>query len=371
MEQPTQNNSVSQPETIPNSTSDSTQTTKKANQKTVFDTKIEFLKGVGGLRAEVLQKELNIRTFGDLLMHLPFRYEDRTQFQQISLISEEDAAVQLKGRLRNINLWGEGKKKRLEATLEDQSGEIKLVWFRGAGWVAKKLKEGNEYIVYGRPSLYGRNFSIAHPEIELHIPLEKEKSYFQPVYHTSEKMKAKGLDSRGISNLMQTLIRQVHKEIEETLSPSIIEKQDLLDRRRAIVHIHFPKNIEWLELARKRLKFEELFFIQLQLLQLKLVRTDKNQGLIFEKTPTLTKFYKEHLPFDLTNAQKRVVKEIHDDLQSGSQMNRLLQGDVGSGKTIVSFLIMLMGIDYEAQSCLNGSYRNFGSTALCRSKGIL
>ncbi|WP_338813508.1 ATP-dependent DNA helicase RecG [Bernardetia sp. Wsw4-3y2] len=330
----------------------STQNSKKAVEKTVFDTKIEFLKGVGGLRAEVLQKELNIRTFGDLLMHLPFRYEDRTQFQKIGFISEEDTAVQLKGRLRNINLWGEGKKKRLEAVLEDSSGEVKLVWFRGAGWVAKKLKDGQEYIVYGRPNMYGRNFSIAHPEIDLHIPLEKEKSYFQPVYHTSEKMKAKGMDSRGISNLMQTLIRQVHKEIEETLPPSIIEKQDLLDRRRAIVHIHFPKNTEWLEMARKRLKFEELFFIQLQLLQLKLVRTDKNQGLIFEKTPTLTKFYKEHLPFELTGAQKRVIKEIHQDVQSGSQMNRLLQGDVGSGKTIVSFLIMLMGIDYEAQSCL-------------------
>jgi ATP-dependent DNA helicase RecG len=325
---------------------------EKIVEKTVFDTKIEFLKGVGGLRAEILQKELNIRTFGDLLMHLPFRYEDRTQFQQIGLISEEDAAVQLKGRLRNINLWGEGKSKRLEAILEDSSGEVKLVWFRGANWVAKKLKDGQEYIVYGRPNMYGRNFSIAHPEIELHIPLEKEKSYFQPVYHTSEKMKAKGLDSRGISNLMQTLIRQVHKEIEETLPVSVIEKQDLLDRRRAIVHIHFPKDVEWLETATKRLKFEELFFIQLQLLQLKLVRIDKNQGLIFEKTPTLTKFYKDHLPFELTNAQKRVVKEIHENLQSGSQMNRLLQGDVGSGKTIVSFLIMLMGIDYEAQSCL-------------------
>ncbi len=346
MEQSTENNTVSSQETTSNSTS------KINNQKTVFDTKIEFLKGVGGLRAEVLQKELNIRTFGDLLMHLPFRYEDRTQFQQIGLISEEDAAVQLKGRLRNINMWGEGKSKRLEAILEDQSGEVKLVWFRGAAWVAKKLKDGQEYIVYGRPSMFGRNFSIAHPEIELHIPLEKEKSYFQPVYHTSEKMKAKGLDSRGISTIMQNLIRQVHKEIEETLPVSVIEKQDLLDRRRAIVHIHFPKDIEWLETARNRLKFEELFFIQLQLLQLKLVRTDKNQGLIFEKTPTLTKFYKEHLPFDLTNAQKRVIKEIHEDIQSGSQMNRLLQGDVGSGKTIVSFLVMLMGIDYEAQSCI-------------------
>ena len=328
------------------------QNSTKAAEQTVFDTKIEFLKGVGGLRAEVLQKELGIRTFGDLLMHLPFRYEDRTQFQKIALISEEDTAVQLKGRLRNINLWGEGKKKRLEATLEDASGEVKLVWFRGANWVAKKLKEGHEYIVYGRPNMYGRNFSIAHPEIEIFIPLEKEKTYFQPVYPTTEKMKSKGMDSRGISNLMQTLIRQVHKEIEETLPVCMVEKQGLLDRRKAIVHIHFPKNAEWLEMARNRLKFEELFFIQLQLLQLKLVRTDKNQGLIFEKTPTLTKFYQEHLPFDLTNAQKRVIKEIHEDVQSGSQMNRLLQGDVGSGKTIVSFLVMLMGIDYEAQSCL-------------------
>ena len=328
------------------------QNSTKAAEQTVFDTKIEFLKGVGGLRAEVLQKELGIRTFGELLMHLPFRYEDRTQFQKIALISEEDTSVQLKGRLRNINLWGEGKKKRLEATLEDASGEVKLVWFRGANWVAKKLKEGHEYIVYGRPNMYGRNFSIAHPEIEIFIPLEKEKTYFQPVYPTTEKMKSKGMDSRGISNLMQTLIRQVHKEIEETLPVCMVEKQGLLDRRKAIVHIHFPKNAEWLEMARNRLKFEELFFIQLQLLQLKLVRTDKNQGLIFEKTPTLTKFYKEHLPFDLTNAQKRVIKEIHEDVQSGSQMNRLLQGDVGSGKTIVSFLVMLMGIDYEAQSCL-------------------
>lgn len=360
MEQSTEKNKDNNTNNIVSSNQEQTEMTvqnskksiEKIVEKTVFDTKIEFLKGVGGLRAEILQKELNIRTFGDLLMHLPFRYEDRTQFQQIGLISEEDAAVQLKGRLRNINLWGEGKSKRLEAILEDSSGEVKLVWFRGANWVAKKLKDGQEYIVYGRPNMYGRNFSIAHPEIELHIPLEKEKSYFQPVYHTSEKMKAKGLDSRGISNLMQTLIRQVHKEIEETLPVSVIEKQDLLDRRRAIVHIHFPKDVEWLETATKRLKFEELFFIQLQLLQLKLVRIDKNQGLIFEKTPTLTKFYKDHLPFELTNAQKRVVKEIHENLQSGSQMNRLLQGDVGSGKTIVSFLIMLMGIDYEAQSCL-------------------
>jgi ATP-dependent DNA helicase RecG len=318
----------------------------------LFQTPIAFLKGVGEKRADILKTELQIFTFADLLLYYPFRYEDRSLFHQIGDITEENVAVQLKGTIRNVQFWGQGAKKRLEAILTDDTGLVKLVWFSDTNWIKNKLIEGKTYIVYGKPNLYGRNFSISHPDFELFTPEKEKKTSLIPVYHTSEKCKRAGLDSRALVELQKELLRTVHKEIRESLPASLLSRNQLLDRRSALIAIHFPKNESLLQQARRRLKYEELFFIQLQLLQSRIARIASHAGMVFSKTEKLNLFYKEHLPFDLTNAQKRVLREIYQDLKSGKQMNRLLQGDVGSGKTIVAFLCMLLAHDNGAQSCL-------------------
>jgi ATP-dependent DNA helicase RecG len=317
----------------------------------ILNTKIEYLKGVGAKRAVVLSEELTINTFGDLLYYYPFRWQDRSKFYEIKKISENDDYVQVRGRITTVRTEGEGSKKRLEAVLEDHTGEVKLVWFKGVNWFKSVLKLGAKFIAYGKPQLYGRTFSIPHPEIE---PLTEEKKalYFVPVYETTDKMKRSGLDSRGMAEIQKNLLRVIFPLIRENLPPYIIEKFKLTDRRTALVGVHFPKNQSVLEQARRRLKFEELFFLQLQLLQKRNFREEKSKGLIFAHTSTLHRFYKEILPFELTDAQKRVVKEIYSDLKSGFQMNRLVQGDVGSGKTIVAFITALFAYDNQAQTCL-------------------
>ncbi|MGV3585986.1 MAG: ATP-dependent DNA helicase RecG [Adhaeribacter sp.] len=317
-----------------------------------FNTKIEFLKGIGPQRALLLQQELNIFTYGDLIQHYPFRYLDRTQFYQLAEVYEDLPYIQVKGRIRSKELLGEGRKQRLSVILTDASGEIELVWFKGVKWMNTSLKTHTEYIVFGKPTLFNGRINMAHPEMEEATEVKQDQSYLQPVYSTTEKLKNHRLDSKAISKIMAELLKLAAPNIPESLTPDIIDQYKMLSKREALLQVHFPANTEKLNAARFRLKFEELFYVQLKLLRQKTVRKADLRGQIFKNVPTLTDFYNHHLGFDLTNAQKRVIKEIYKDLCAGKQMNRLLQGDVGSGKTIVAFLTMLMATDNQAQACL-------------------
>lgn len=317
-----------------------------------FDTSIEFLKGVGPQKAALIGKELALFTYGDLIQHYPFRYEDRTKFYKTTEVHADMPFVQIKGRVTKINTVGELRKKRLVVRFSDDSGEIELVWFKGIPWVSKKLKLGVDYVVFGKPAAFGRKINIAHPEIEVLTTQNEKISLLQPVYHTSEKMKARFLDSRALSKLVRQVMVLAERHIHETLPENIAEQFGLIEKRFALWHVHFPSNNELLQRAQFRLKFEELFFIQLRLLKLKISRIDKFKGQVFRDSKLLTSFYNDHLPFDLTNAQKRVVKEIYHDMKSGKQMNRLLQGDVGSGKTIVAFICMLLVVSSGSQASM-------------------
>ncbi|MFD2248607.1 ATP-dependent DNA helicase RecG [Pontibacter ruber] len=317
-----------------------------------FHTKIEFLKGVGPQRAELLQKELNIYTYGDLIQHYPFRYLDRTQFYKIAEMDESLPYVQVKGTIKGKELLGEGRKQRLAARLIDETGEMELVWFKGVKWMEKSVKNHTEYIVFGKPTEFNGKFSMAHPELEELSEVKQTNAFLQPVYHTTEKLKAHRIESKTIMKMMEMLIKVAAPNIHETLSPELIDHYRLMNKRDALINIHFPESVEKYNAAKFRLKFEELFYIQLRLLRQKTVRRADLAGQVFKQVPTVTEFYKNHMTFDLTGAQKRVIKEIHKDLTAGKQMNRLLQGDVGSGKTIVAFITMLIAADNGAQSVL-------------------
>jgi len=317
-----------------------------------FDTRIEFLKGVGPTKAELLNKELNIFTFGDLLQHYPFRYEDRTKFHSISEIDSSIAYIQLKGRISHIEIVGQGRKKRLVAYLKDDTGEIELVWFKGAQWMIKKLRTGVDYVVFGKPTIFNGKFNIAHPEIDPLTESNDNQAFLQPVYPSTEKLRVRYLDSKGISKLQRNLLTETYRYIRESLSDSIREQYTLMPKNSALANIHFPKDQHELRKAQYRLKFEEFFYLQLRLIKLKLTRIEKFKGQVFDSTDILTDFYTNHLPFELTNAQKKVIREIYRDMKSGKQMNRLIQGDVGSGKTIVSFICMLIVIGKGAQVAL-------------------
>lgn len=318
----------------------------------IFDTRIEYLKGVGPQKAELLNKELNIFTYGDLLQHYPFRYEDRTQFFKIRELSEELENVQVIARIKNVELVGAGGKRRLVAHVFDETGEMEMTWFKGIQWVQKKLPVGAVYIFFGKPAQYGRKWSMAHPEMEPVTAAHETRNNFQPVYSTTEKLRARFLDSKGISRILEQLVPLVYNQIPETLSSDILQQYQLIEKREAVRQIHFPSNPELLHRARKRLKFEEFFYLQLRLLLMKITRTEKFRGQSLGNTDLLTDFYKNHIPFELTNAQKRVIREIFSDMKSGKQMNRLIQGDVGSGKTMVAFISMLIAISSGAQACL-------------------
>jgi ATP-dependent DNA helicase RecG len=318
----------------------------------IFDTRIEYLKGVGPQKAELLNKELNMFTYGDVLQHYPFRYEDRTKFFKIRELTEELENVQVIARIKNVELIGNGTKKRLVAHVFDDTGEMEMTWFKGIQWVQKKLPVGAVLIFFGKPAQYGRKWSIAHPELEPVTAVNETRNNFQPVYSTTEKLRAKFLDSKGISRILEVLVPLVYPHIPETLSPEILHQYQLMGKREAIRQIHFPGAPELLHRARKRLKFEEFFYLQLRLLLMKVTRTEKSQGQILSSTELLTDFYKNHIPFDLTNAQKRVIREAFADMKSGRQMNRLIQGDVGSGKTMVAFICTLIAIGSGAQTCL-------------------
>ncbi len=317
-----------------------------------FSTPIEFLKGVGPQRAVLLNKELNIFTFGDFIQHYPFRYEDRTTFHFINELNEEQPYVQVKAFIKRKELVGEGFKKRLVVHVADNTGELELVWFQSINWINQTLKPGVEYVVFGKPNRFGSKLSMAHPEIELVSEQKEQGGFLQPVYPLTEKLRARNLDSKTISKLMKELLLLAKDKIRETLPQTLLSTEQLISKKESLLNIHFPQQQEILNNAINRLKFEELFYIQLRLIKMKIVRKGKFTGQVFQDASLLTTFYNEHLPFALTDAQKKVIKEIYADLKSGKQMNRLLQGDVGSGKTIVGFICMLVVIGGGAQTAL-------------------
>lgn len=310
---------------------------------------------MGPLRADLLKKELSIFTFGDLLSHFPFRHIDRTQLNTVNEINAATEYVQIAGVLLSFETMGQKQGKRLVAELKDKTGVIELIWFQGLGWVQKLLQTGHSYLVYGRVSFFNNQPQIVHPEIEILLPEQPvAKKYLEPVYPTTEKLKAKGLGGRQLSKLTQALLSQIHEHnIPEILPDDILCQLNLISRFHAFRQIHFPQNNEAYEAAVRRLKFEELFISQLRMQMIRSRRHRFSKGVVFDTVGDLfNTFYKEHLPFELTGAQKRVIKEIRSDTARGKQMNRLLQGDVGSGKTIVAVLLMLLAADNGFQSCL-------------------
>lgn len=320
----------------------------------VLETPIEYLKGVGPQRGELLRQELGIATFGDLLLHFPFRHVDRTHFNTVAGITEEGEAVQLRGTLKQVRMVGEKRARRLTAKLVDPTGSVELVWFQGIRWLQPLLKDGMECIVYGKPTRFRDQFNLAHPEIEPASTWDEGAATpLQPVYSTTEKASAKGLNSRGIGKLMHALMPQVKGSLPETLSADLVAQLGGQGREEAITELHFPRSKEHLDQAARRIKFEELFFIQLQLLKQKQLMQQDVKGNVFGVVgDRFNAFYSHHLPFELTGAQKRVVKEIRKDMGTGRQMNRLLQGDVGSGKTLVGLFAMLLALDNGFQTAL-------------------
>ncbi len=320
----------------------------------VFDTPIEYLKGVGSQRAVALGKDLNIHTFKDLLYFYPFRYVDRTRIYKIKEINAELPYIQVCGKITHVEITGPKRRQRMEADLEDDTGRIQLVWFQGINWVSKKMRPDAAYIVFGKPSVFKGKFTISHPSME---EMTKENleivKGLQPVYSTTEMLKSKGLESNGILRLERELLSKIEDEITETLPTYMVEKLRLMPRKEALKNIHLPTSIEKLNQAQFRLKFEELFYMQLRLLRNKTEREVTVKGFVFSKVDQyVNDFYHRYLPFPLTEAQKRVIREIRQDMGSGKQMNRLLQGDVGSGKTLVALLCMLIAIDNGFQCCM-------------------
>ncbi|MGQ0740080.1 MAG: ATP-dependent DNA helicase RecG [Bacteroidota bacterium] len=321
----------------------------------ILSSPIEYLKGVGPQRADLLKKELGIFSFGDLLSHFPFRHVDRTKVNLISEISPLTGYAQVAGVLLNYETIGQRSGKRIVAELKDKSGVMELTWFQGLNWVQKMLETGQSYLVYGRVSFYNGRPQIIHPELELLKPEQPSgKNFLEPVYSTTEKLKSKGLGARQIGKLTQALMGMLQaKDIPENLPAKLISQLKLIDRYKAFRQIHFPQTEEEYNEAVERLKFEELFMAQLRMGLLRSGRHRYSKGVVFDKVGELfNTFYKNHLPFELTNGQKRVIKEIRKDTAKGKQMNRLLQGDVGSGKTIVAVLIMLLAADNGYQACL-------------------
>ena len=315
---------------------------------------IEYLKGVGPNRGTLLRNELGIDTCKDLLYHFPNRYVDRTRFYNIAELPKVQADVQLIGKITDIRLINQAKGKRLVANFQDTTGEIELIWFRGYQWIQKQLQLNINYIAFGKLTWYGSLCSIAHPELEEQKEDSTKKSaIFQPVYPSTERLVNRSITNRTMRQIMQHLFQELQLGVRETLSENIRSTHGLIGATDALRSIHFPKNLNALEKAQKRLRFEELFFIQLQLLQKKLEHRKQFKGHLFEKVGDLfNTFYNDHLPFSLTKAQKRVIKEIRSDFGSGAQMNRLLQGDVGSGKTIVAFLSALIAFDNQMQTTI-------------------
>ncbi|MBS1532812.1 MAG: ATP-dependent DNA helicase RecG [Bacteroidetes bacterium] len=321
-----------------------------------LQTPIAYLKGVGSSRAEILKKELGINTFGDLLRHFPYKHIDRTRFYKVREIDPELPYVQVLARLTYFEIVGDKRVKRLVAQAKDETGTIELVWFQGVRWIEKYLTIGKVYILFGKPGEFNGKPQMAHPEMELYSPealKQKGNMTLQPAYSSTEKLKQFSLDSKGIQKLMAALLDQHGSDIQENLPQYLLNQFRLMARPDAYRNMHFPADAVSLNEAQHRLKFEELFLIQLKLLKNKLLRVQKFKGHIFQNVGEyFNTFYNERLPFALTNAQKKVLKEIRQDTQRGVQMNRLLQGDVGSGKTVVALMSMLIAIDNGYQACI-------------------
>lgn len=322
----------------------------------ILQTPIEFLKGIGTKRADLLKSELNIRTFQDLIHLFPNRYIDRTKYYKICEIPQNNADIQIIGRIIHLRSV-EGKKpsqNRLVATFADGTGQMDLVWFQGTKWIKESLQLNVPYVIFGRCNFFNGSISMPHPELELWEEHQKNPTLaIQPVYPSTEKLTKRGISNKVIRHSIYTLFSEVGNVFNETLPQKLIENKQLISKAEAVVGIHFPKSPEILEKAQFRLKFEELFYIQLQLIQKNFLNKQRIKGFLFDKVGTFfNDFYNNYLPFALTNAQKRVIKEIRNDLKTSAQMNRLLQGDVGSGKTIVSLIAMLFALDNDFQACL-------------------
>jgi ATP-dependent DNA helicase RecG len=321
----------------------------------LLETPIEYLKGVGPQRGDLLRKELGIHKYADLLNLFPNRYIDRTRYYKINELQNSNSEVQVVGKIINIKTVEQGKgRSRLVATFIDDTGQMELVWFQGQKWIRESIKINVPYVIFGKVTQFGATYNMAHPEMEL---LDEHKaslrSAMQPVYPSTEKLANKGISNKVINKMMQQLFLETQALFSVNLPNYLLDELKLIPKNAALFNIHFPKSQDLLAKAQFRLKFEELFFIQLQLITKNLIRKHKIKGMPFEKVgDNFTNFYKNHLPFELTNAQKRVLKEIRNDLGSNAQMNRLLQGDVGSGKTIVALMCMLLAKDNGFQSCL-------------------
>ncbi len=315
---------------------------------------ITYIKGVSVARAELFFSELNIKTCNDLLHLFPFRYVDKTQFYTINQLQQNTSEVQIVGKITTVKTVKQKRGSRLVATLADATGTLDLVWFKGAKWIKDSLKANEPYVIYGKLNWYNGKANMPHPEMELVSEYKKKlQTAMQPIYPSTEKLSNKGVSHKVMRSMMQNLLQQTFENIEEVFSTEFRNEHQLLHKKEALLNIHFPKNQELLAKAQYRLKFEELFFIQLQLLLKKLINKSKIKGFLFEHVgEQFTNFYENNLPFNLTNAQKRVLKEIRKDVGSGAQMNRLLQGDVGSGKTIVGLLVMLLAIDNGYQATI-------------------
>ncbi len=321
-----------------------------------LDTPIAYLKGVGPKRAEFLQKELGYYTYEQIIQHYPFRYLDRTRFYKTNELNAEMPLVQVIGKVISKETIGEKHKKRIVVKFADETGSIELVWFQSLKWVEEHIFRGNTYIAFGKPNFFNGSFSISHPDLESY-PRQGEgitgNITLQPIYSSTEKLKKVFLDSKGLQKIIQQIIDLHLNEVRETLPKYILDKYKLITKREAVLNIHFPINAKMLQQAERRLKFEELFFIQLQLLYNKHLRSLKFKGALFTAVgERVNTFYNEIIPFDLTNAQKRVIKEIRLDTQRGIHMNRLVQGDVGSGKTVVALMSMLLANDNGYQACM-------------------
>ncbi|MDO5035550.1 MAG: ATP-dependent DNA helicase RecG [Porphyromonas sp.] len=319
----------------------------------ILETDIQYLKGVGERRAKLLRKEIGASTWGDLLYYFPYKHVDRTRIYRTIDLSDEMPYVQLQGEIVGFKEEGQKYRKRLKAIFRDQYGEIELVWFNRISYFLHQYKVGTPYIVFGKPTRYGGSFSIAHPEIERVGAPNTSVGLFYPMYTTSERMKRSGLTSKELSNLIHEIMRIVKGNLAESLPQYIIDEYQMLPLYESLENMHFPQSADLLRRATMRLKLEELFFLRLRMQYLHNMRRDKSRGLPIVKVGnSFNHLYHNGLTFDLTNAQKRVVKEIFSDLSSGHQMNRLLQGDVGSGKTIVALLSMLLAIDNGFQACI-------------------
>ncbi len=314
---------------------------------------IKYLSGVGPQRASVLNKELNIYSLHDLLYYFPYKYVDRSRIYYIHEIDGTMPYIQLKGEILGFETIGEGRQRRLIAHFSDGTGIVDLVWFQGIKFLVGKYKVHQEYIVFGKPSVFNGRINIAHPDIDNASELKLSTMGLQPYYNTTEKMKRSSLNSHAIEKMMSAVVQQLREPLPETLSPAILAEHHLMPLTEALMNIHFPANPELLRKAQYRLKFEELFYVQLNILRYAKDRQRKYRGYVFETVGEIfNTFYAKNLPFELTGAQKRVLKEIRRDVGSGKQMNRLLQGDVGSGKTLVALMSMLIALDNGYQTCM-------------------